>query len=228
MDVPYAGKVWVIIPAYQAQGSIGPLAGQIVAQGLPVLVVDDASSDATAEEARKAGAAVLVRDHNGGKGRALQDGFRYALGHGCEWVLTMDSDGQHLTSEIPLFLAASHQAPGQLIVGNRMHLPRGMPLDRWLTNRFMSWLLSLLARTQIPDTQCGFRMIPRGLLEKITLSSDRFEIESEMVLKSIWAGFQVASIPISSVYSGRHLSFIRPLQDTLRFIAMLWRTRRPR
>lgn len=210
----------VIIPAYQAQKAIGPLVREVRAQGLPVIVVDDASTDATAAEAEKAGASVIRRAANGGKGAALRDGFERALQDGTGWVVTMDADGQHLPSEIGAFLRRAEQGGADLLVGNRMQKPRGMPPDRWLTNFVMSKIISRVAGQKVPDTQCGFRLIRRRLLEKVRLVTDRFEIESELVIRAGWAGFRIESVPISSVYR-RQISFIRPLRDTVRFFSFL-------
>jgi len=212
----------VVIPAYQAVRTIGPLVAEIRALGLPVTVVDDASTDGTAEEAQAAGASVIRREVNGGKGAALREGVSVVLQSQCEWILMIDADGQHLAAEIPLFLKEAQQSGADLLVGNRMERPSGMPLDRRLTNRFMSWLISRLAGQRIPDTQCGFRMIRRRVMETLQLVSNRFEVESEMIVLGAWAGFQITSVPVSSIYR-RQSSFIRPIRDTLRFLFFLWR-----
>ncbi len=217
----------VVIPAYQAEKTIGPLVEAVAAMGLPVLVVDDASSDSTARVAERSGARVLVRPLNGGKGTALRDGWAAIQGNGYRWVLTMDADGQHLPSEIPKLLEARQRDQADLIVGNRMGNPRGMPVDRWLTNRFMSWILSLLTNQKVPDTQCGFRLISNRVFRGIRLTSQRFEIESELVVKAAWAGFRIHSVPVTSIYH-RHISFIRPIRDTFRFFLFLFRLRRER
>ncbi len=218
----------VVIPAYQARGSIGPLVRAVREQGLPVIVVDDASSDETLREAKESGASVIRRSLNGGKGMALREGLDAALKSGYRWMLTMDADGQHLPSEIPRFLEVGVRESADLILGDRMHSPKGMPLDRWLTNRFMSWVLSWVAGQRIPDSQCGFRLISHNILEQVNLSCDRFETESELLVKSARAGYRIVSIPVSSVYR-RNLSFIRPVQDTVRFFRFLfsmWRMNR--
>ena len=136
----------------------------------------------------------------------------------------MDADGQHLPAEIPLLLKEATKGESDMIIGNRMGDPHGMPWDRRFTNRIMSWLLSRIAGQHVPDTQCGFRAISRRALESIQLTSERFEIESELVLRCARAGLRIASVPISSVY--RHqTSFIRPFRDTLRFLRLLRQTR---
>lgn len=213
-------KVVVVIPAYQARTTIGGLVREIRSQGLPAVVVDDASTDGTASEAQSAGAAVIRRAANGGKGVALREGMALACRQGYDWIVTMDADGQHLPSEIPRLLGEVAAAPADLVLGNRMGEPHGMPLDRRVTNWFMSWLISRLVRQDLPDTQCGFRAISRRLLESVTLATDRFEIESELVLKAARAGFRIRSVPVASIYR-RHLSFIRPIRDTVRFVRLL-------
>ena len=195
------------------------------AQGFLVLVVDDGSSDQTVARASSAGAEVIVRPANGGKGTALREGLAALKGRGQDWVLMMDADGQHLPSEISRFLIERDRGGSDLILGSRMDRPRGMPLDRRLTNRLMSWLISWMAGQGIPDSQCGFRLASRTLLERLRLNSLRFEIESEMAVKAAWAGFRISSVPVSSVYRG-HASFIRPIRDTWRFLLFLWRLRR--
>lgn len=209
-----------VIPAYQAKQTIGPLVVDLKRLGLPVIVVDDASNDGTAKAAEAAGASVICRRMNGGKGAALRDGIPAALQMGCDWVLTLDADGQHLVSEIPLFLREAQRGGADLLIGNRMGRPRGMPLDRWLTNLIMSRIISKAAGQKIPDTQCGFRVVHRRVMEKVRLTCDRFEVETELVIRAAWAGFRIASVPVTSVYR-RQISFIRPLRDTLRFLRFL-------
>ena len=215
----------VIIPAYQARETVGPLVTEIRALDLPVIVVDDASTDGTAAAAEAAGAAVIRRSLNGGKGAALREGIAKALQDGCNWVLTLDADGQHLPSEIPRFLREAQEKGADLLIGNRMEQPRGMPIDRWLTNFCMSRLISRIAGQTLPDTQCGFRLVRRRLLERVRLVSNRFEIESELVIRAARSGFRIASVPVSSIYR-RQISFIRPLRDTVRFFCFLRRLKK--
>ena len=216
----------MVIPAYQAESTIGLLVEAVRRQGLEVIVVDDASPDATAEKAGKAGASVIVRSSNGGKGVALRQGLEQACRGRFHWFLTMDADGQHLAREIPLFLREAASGHADIIIGNRMRNPRGMPFLRFATNRFMSWLLSRITHQNVPDTQCGFRIVSRAVLEKVELSADRFEIDSEFVVKAAWAGFRIVFISVSSVYR-REPSFIRPFRDTVRFFRFIRSLKRP-
>lgn len=210
----------VVIPAYQARLSIGELVRAVANQNLPVLVVDDASTDGTTEEAKKSGATVLRLPVNQGKGAALREGFSKALAGPYDWILTLDADGQHLPDEIPKFFEAAHDKGADMVLGNRMENPEGMPLVRRLTNGLMSRLLSRMTHQSFPDSQCGFRLIHRRVLEGLSLSTHRFEIESELLVKAARAGFKIVSIPVRSFYS-THVSFIRPFKDTVRFFRFL-------
>ncbi len=213
-------KVVVVIPAYRAEQTVAAVIRDVRAQGLPVIVVDDGSSDGTADAAEHAGAAVIRRRVNGGKGAALREGLASACRQGYDWIVTMDADGQHLASEVPAFLREAEGGQADLVLGNRMNRPRGMPLDRRVTNWFMSALLSRATGEELPDTQCGFRAVSRRLLESVRLCGDRFEIESELVLRAARAGFRIQSVPVTSVYR-RQISFIRPIRDTVRFARLL-------
>ena len=100
-----------------------------------------------------------------------------------------------------------------------------MPYVRLFTNKFMSWLISLAAGQSVPDTQCGFRLIKRGVLERIDLKTSKYETESEIIIQASRLGFKIESIPVKSIYEGEK-SQINPVVDTLRFIrficAQLW------
>ncbi|HTL69865.1 MAG TPA: hypothetical protein VL404_01095, partial [Candidatus Eisenbacteria bacterium] len=109
---------------------------------------------------------------------------------------------------------------GALILGNRMSRPEGMPLVRRLTNRFMSSILSALAGQRVPDSQCGYRALSRELVSRLRLRTDRFEIESEMLLEASRMGFRVSSVPVRCVYADEK-SQVNPFRDTLRFLRFL-------
>jgi glycosyltransferase involved in cell wall biosynthesis len=213
----------VLIPAYQAESTIAELVRPLVKFPIPVFVVDDASTDQTGEKARTAGARVIQRAVNGGKGAALRTGIEEILkDRSVQWILMMDADRQHLPEEIPNFFEQRLQrTEADLLIGNRMDQPTGMPVDRSWTNRFMSHLISLWAGQKIPDSQCGFRLVSRRLLERVRLRSDHFEIESELIVRAARAGFRIASVPIRCVYPSGRVSFILPFLDTLRFIRLL-------
>lgn len=215
-------RACVVIPTYNESKKIADLIKEVRQQGLEVIVVDDGSSDMTPRIAQESGARVLRNEKNQGKGASLIKGFRYALGNGFDAVITMDGDGQHLPQDLPLFLRLARQSQSGIFVGNRMNKARSMPLVRFLTNKFMSWLISAVAGQKIPDTQCGFRLIKKEVLESVRFETSKFEIESEMLIKASRRGFRIESLPIKTVYAGEK-SQINPFIDTLRFIKFMLR-----
>ncbi len=220
-------KTCVIIPTYNEAKTIGEVVRDIRKQNLDVLVVDDGSRDKTAQLAASSGAAVLRNKGNLGKGASLIRGAEQALKHGFDAVIIMDGDGQHLASDLPYFIRLATYSDSGIFIGNRMDKPRSMPMTRILTNRFMSWLISKIARQDIPDTQCGFRLIKRQVFEKIKLTTRKYETDSEILIKAARENFRIESVPIKTVY-GLEKSQINPLIDTLRFcrfiIREIWTT----
>lgn len=215
--------VAVIIPCLNEAASIASLVAK-VRKFLPhVIVVDDGSTDDTGNLARAAGAEVLRHSEPRGKGAALSLGFKRAREKGFCWALAMDGDGQHAASDIPLFLAAMTNAP--LIIGNRMSNPKSMPwLRRWV-NLWMSRRLSELTRRNLPDTQCGFRLLRLDGWSELDLRASHFEIESEILLQFIAAAQEVRFVPIQVIYKNER-SKIHPWRDTLRWLRWLKNAKR--
>jgi glycosyltransferase involved in cell wall biosynthesis len=215
-------RVCVIIPAYNESRMIGVVVRQIREQGLDVFVIDDGSLDSTPEVAKANGAYVIKNEKNEGKGISLARGFEHVLLHNFDAVITMDGDGQHLPSDLQKFINRASASKNSIFIGNRMVKVKNMPWVRLMTNKFMSWLISAIARQEIPDTQCGFRLIKKDALKKIHLRTSKFEAESEMLIEAAREGFKIESVTISAVYKGEK-SEINPVTDTIRFIRFIWR-----
>lgn len=215
-------KVAVLIPTYNESAEIRQLAGTVRSMGFPVIIVDDGSNDRTVEEAMASGALVIRHEKNLGKGASLRTGFEYILREGYEAALIMDGDAQHSPKDIHKFIDAAGKRENALVIGNRMGAAENMPLDRKLANMFMSFIISLMCGQKIPDSQCGFRLLKRELLENIKIECSRFEVESEILIKASRAGAKILSITIQTLY-GKESSQINPLWDTFRFIIFLVR-----
>lgn len=212
----------VIIPTYNEAKTIGGLVKQIRGQGLPVIVIDDGSQDNTSKVAQDNGAVILKNERNFGKGASLIKGFDYALNKDFDAVIIIDGDGQHEASDIPYFIRIAKYSDSGIFIGNRLFKPKNMPWIRLLTNKIMSWFISSVARQKIPDTQCGFRLIKKEVLERINLKTCKYETESEVLIRASRLGFKIESVPIKSIYSGEK-SQINPFIDTLRFIRFIIR-----
>ena len=215
-------KICVLIPSYNEAGTIAKIIREVRAQGLDAYVVDDGSSDGTGTIAEAEGAVVLRHEKNIGKGAALIDGFKHILGTDCDAVIIMDADNQHEASGIPDFINAMKTADADIVIGNRMLDSGAMPYVRRQTNRFMSYLISRMCGQAIPDTQCGYKLLKRRVLEDVRLEHSNFEIESELLIKAARRGFKISSVPIRAIYQDEK-SKINPVLDTLRFIAFMIR-----
>jgi glycosyltransferase involved in cell wall biosynthesis len=215
----------VIVPAHNEGPRIGAVVAALVAQGLPVLVVDDGSTDDTAEAARSAGARVLSLTPNRGKGAALKAGFREAF-NDTDWdaILTLDGDGQHDPAEAPNFIETWTATGADLVVGAREY--RDMPPIRWFTNSVSRLLFSRALGQRIPDNQSGYRLRARRVAEA-TLSSpeEGFAFEVEEIAICVGRGYKLAWVPIKTIY-GTEVSDIKPWTHFVSFIRVTRRARR--
>jgi glycosyltransferase involved in cell wall biosynthesis len=216
-------RILALIPAHDE----GPRIAAVVrgaAAHLPVLVVDDGSTDDTAAEAEAAGATVLRQQPNQGKGAALQAGFAVAISRGALAVVTLDGDGQHDPAELPRFLAVEREQPAELIVGRRDF--GRMPLIRRAANGLGTLLLSAAVGRWVPDNQSGYRLVGRRLMAEMLASrEDGFAFEVEMIAVCIRERWPIRWVPISTIYGGEP-SHIRPLQHLREFLAVARRARR--
>jgi glycosyltransferase involved in cell wall biosynthesis len=224
-----------VIPAYQDEKHIGDIARRTRERLDHVVVVDDGSTDHTAQCAREAGAEVIVHDQNRGKGEAIKTGLAYwlsALDPGSSgehrqisWVILLDSDGQHLPEEIDRFLlAAADAVRPTFFIGNRMNDVGRMPLIRRVVNRYMSNQISRVCGQTIRDTQCGYRMLPRQLIPDLLGGGHRYDYETEALIITSRKGYPVESVPITTVYTDQ-VSKIHPLRDAFRFFKLMRRYR---
>lgn len=215
----------IVIPAYNEEKYLPTLLKDLLPVTKNIVIIDDGSRDSTYGIASGLGVPAITQPHQG-KGAALKTGFRYAIDNGFDWVITMDSDGQHDWKDVQSFVDAISKANGSgpdIIVGSRMWDASSMPVVRRLTNRFMSGLISRLAGSAISDTQCGFRAINSRVLRGVILETSHYDTESELLIKAGKAGFSIASVSIKTIYNGAP-SNINKFTDTARFLRLLMKT----
>jgi glycosyltransferase involved in cell wall biosynthesis len=210
---PYSAA---LIPCWNEAGTVAEVVRRARRHVAAVWVVDDGSTDGTAEAARAAGAQVWRHPVRRGKGAALRDGFAVLRAHGFEWGITLDGDGQHPPECIPDFFACAHATGAGLVVGNRFARPAAMPVVRRGVNRWMSRRLSRLAGANWPDTQCGFRLLRLALWDRLEVHAEHFEFESELLLAVAAARGRIEFVPVPVVPAVRP-SRIAPVVDTWRW-----------
>jgi glycosyltransferase involved in cell wall biosynthesis len=216
-------RITALIPAFQEGPRIGAVV-RAVARHLPVVVVDDGSTDDTPARAESAGATVVRQVPNAGKGAALRAGFRHALAAGSVAVVSLDADGQHDPAEIPTFLTAFRERRPGLIVGRRDFSE--MPPARRLSNVLGGVAVSVALGRGVPDNQSGYRLIGRELMRAMLTSEESgFEFEVEMIARCISLGLPIEWVPIRTIYAGEP-SHIRPWKHFTEFLRITRKARR--
>jgi glycosyltransferase involved in cell wall biosynthesis len=215
-------SVFVVIPAYKAAGHIGDVVRGVLelSPRIRVVVVDDGSGDPTSAEAQDAGAEVITHDFNRGKWAALEAGFAEFLKSGRKAVITLDADGQHSPAEIPGLIDVWRKGGADIVIGTRKREIGNMPFIRILTNSISSGLVSLVSGARIRDSQSGYRLHSREVIENVEVKTGGYEAESEILVKAVCQGYKVDSAPISTIYEGEK-SHINPLMVPLRFLGTI-------
>ena len=208
-----SGPVCVVIPAYNAEGTVGGVVRGALAFQEVVIVCDDGSTDDTAQVAKEAGAVVIRLPENRGKGHCLRLLFSEARKRGFDAVVSLDSDGQHDPADIPRFLEAHRNAPGAIIVGSRMADEGSIPVHRRNSMLVARFYVCLAANRYIDDTQCGYRLYPLSVAESVALHKERYVTETELLLKVGDSGIPIRSLPIRAVYLPGQKTYFRSVPD---------------
>jgi glycosyltransferase involved in cell wall biosynthesis len=208
-------KICALIPAYNAQETIGPVLKRIEPLKIDTIVINDGSSDETKRVASENGALLLDHPLNLGKGAALRTGFQYVLQRNYEVVITLDADGQHDPSEIASLLKIFQSVNPDILIASRASEFGKMTFLRRFWNRLGVKAVARLCHSDITDSQSGFRLIRAEVLKEISLSSSRYETELEFLIKACKKGFSVLSVPIiAQKVDGTGSSHFRPVADT--------------
>jgi len=220
----------VLIPAFNAESTIGSLLQQLseLSGQTPgrIIVVNDGSTDHTAKKCAEFDVCLLNLDANFGKGQALRKGFEvFIKDSSAKYLLCMDADLQHAVDSIQDFVRRGQENVEALIIGKRSRNLREMPLHRILSNSITSMIMSILTGQRISDSQCGFRLIGKNVLEYVVpeLEQQGFQLESEFILRTAQKGFRIGFVPIPTIYQNE-TSSISNFKDTLKFIKLIFRT----
>ena len=206
--------ICAVILTYNNGGTVADVVRGVLAQGLPVLVVDDGSTDDTAQKLEGLEINVLRHPENRGKGCALKTGLEEARRRGFRFALTIDADGQHDPADIPALLAAAGERT--LVVGSRNIAADGMPSGSTFANRFSNFWFTVQTGRKLPDTQTGYRVYPLEDLPSLRLLTSRYEAELTLLVFSAWKNLRLVPVPVRVYYPADRVSHFRPFADFFR------------
>lgn len=224
----------IVIPTYNNAATLGKVLTDVLAHSFPVIVVNDGSTDHTAEVLGEfSGIRLISYPENRGKGYALDKGLKAATASGFRYAITLDSDGQHYPDDIPVFLKEIEQHPDSLLIGARNLASDNMPGKNTFANKFSNFWFTLETGIRLADTQSGYRLYPLHKLRNMHLFTTKYEYELEIIVQAAWRNIRVANVPVKVYYppAGERVSHFRPLRDFTRIsllntvlviIALLW------
>ena len=215
----------IVIPAYNEARTIRAIAERSLRQCARVIVVDDGSTDGTAEALEGLDVHVLRHERNEGKAASLWDGFQHALASDTDMVVTLDGDGQHQPEDVSRMLSAANEHPHRVIVAARLKGRESYPAARRRANRFADFWISWAAGHPIADSQSGQRLYPAALLRQLAVRHDTraaFTFESEALIEAARLGYTTVAVTVVAIYDpdGRPSHF-RPVRDIARIVAMV-------
>lgn len=226
-------KVLVLIPTYNNAPKIGAVLNEVLELTSQVLVVNDGSTDETSEVLKQnSDIKVIHLSKNKGKGVALKKGIDWAIKNNFSYVISMDSDGQHLAKDLIGFLQKIKEEPGAMIIGARnMETADGVPGGSSFGHRFSNFWFFMETGQKLPDTQSGFRLYPLTQLKGMRFFTTRYEFEIESIVRLSWNGVPMRWVPIEVKYPEDRITHFRKFWDFFRIsllnsvlvlIALIW------
>lgn len=212
----------VIVPTYNNINTIERILESLLlfSGEQDIIVVNDGSTDRTPYLLlMKYTKRLTVIDYviNQGKGYALRAGFKQALAMGYKNAITIDSDGQHQVSDIPIFLEAAAKNPGAVIMGSRDMEQEGVPGKSSFGNKFSNFWFKFETGISLPDTQTGFRLYPLTEIADLKLYTTKFETEIEVLVRLAWRGVPIIPVKIDVIYDKEErVTHFRPFKDFAR------------
>jgi len=213
----------VVIPVFNEELTIGNVIERLTAVvqkigfKYEIIAVDDCSTDRSLEISKSQSAKVFSLKKHMGKGYALRAGFAKAKG---DIITTIDSDGSHRPEELPRLLAPILRNKADLVIGSR-YLSQKPVATKKLNDagvRLFNFLIKILTRVEVSDSQSGYRVMKSAVLRNMRLKSTGYEIESEMLVKTALQGFRVIEVPISFEQRTYGTSRLDPIVDGFKIL----------
>ena len=212
-------KYCVIIPTYNNEKTLESVISDVIKITKDVIIVNDGSTDNTSRILEKFDYLKIISySPNKGKGYAIRKGFESAIADGFNYAITIDSDGQHVSSDIGIFIEKINKEPDSLIVGARNLAGENISRGSIFANRFSNFWYRLVTGIDLQDTQTGFRLYPLDRIKGMRFFTRKYEFELEILVRAAWKGIRIESVPIRVYYpSGpARVSHFRPFNDFAR------------
>ncbi len=212
-------KIGVLIPTFNNANTLRSVISGCLYFADNIIVINDGSTDGTRDILKQFPQIEVIHcEANQGKGMAIKRGFAEAMERHFDYVITIDSDGQHYPDDIPYLINCLRQHPGSIIIGSRDMDREGIPGKSSFGNKFSNFWFKFDTGLDLPDTQSGYRIYPLKEISRLKLITWRFEFEVEILVKAAWRGIPIKSIPVRVYYPPGDLrvSHFRPLQDFTR------------
>ena len=210
-------KCCVIIPTFNNDKTLRKVVNEVLCYSSSIIIVNDGSTDNSTIILKDFPQLIQIHfSKNKGKGLALRAGFKRAYREGFKFAITIDSDGQHYASDIPVFIAALEKYKKVLLIGARNMTRESIPKSSSFGNKFSNFWFWVETGYKLTDTQSGFRLYPLKILSKIKFHTGKFEFEIEAIVKVAWRGVYIKNVPIKVLYNEDRVSHFRPYKDFLR------------
>ena len=212
-------RACVIIPTYNNAATLGRVIEDVALFTHNIVVVNDGSTDNTIDIVQGfAFVKLITYDQNVGKGWALRKAFSYAFEAGYQFAISIDSDGQHFASDLPVFLNKLAETPNAVIIGSRNMNQASVPGGSSFGHKFSNFWFKVETGVSCPDTQSGYRLYPLAPLQKMQFVTKKYEFEIEVLVKLAWKGIKVTAVPVAVYYAPAEtrISHFRPRIDFFR------------
>jgi glycosyltransferase involved in cell wall biosynthesis len=214
-----AGRFAVLIPVYNHAAGIVSVIERVLALNLPVWVVDDGSTDGTAEGLVRFGEVTVLRhEENRGKGEAILTGFSAMAGN-VDWAVTLDADGQHDPADVPVLIRAIPAGKRPIVIGRREGMiGDDVPWTSRFGRKFSNFWVRAAGGPVLSDTQSGLRIYPLPEAMRLGVRARRFQFEVEILVRARWAGIPIVEAPVNVSYTPgmKRISHFRPFVDFCR------------